>query len=186
MTQNKWWQSSLKHYLKWGFPRKMVTGCLPVPLRPLTGTTIYLAGKQALIFWFCRMASLPSTAASTPLAAAYGKGYWNPYLSNLSIKIIYSNNFLLYHDLAILVKFCHPRCFQSHHCFWDGFVHDELAIGHIVVTECFIRYWLILIKLWWHFLSVLQKVASYRGQGRRKGDFSAATWFLKPGKVDWQ
>lgn len=123
---------------------------------------------------------------TTPLAAAYGKGYWNPYLSNLSIKIIYSNNFLLYHDLAILVKFCHPRCFQSHHCFWDGFVHDELAIGHIVVTECFIRYWLILIKLWWHFLSVLQKVASYRGQGRRKGDFSAATWFLKPGKVDWQ
>ena len=30
--------------------------------------------------------------------------------------------------------------------------------------------------------SLLQKVASYRGQGRRKGDFGAATWFLKPGK----
>lgn len=29
-------------------------------------------------------------------------------------------------------------------------------------------------------LSLLQKVASYRGQGRRKGDFGAASWFLKP------
>ncbi|KAJ7351015.1 hypothetical protein OS493_037195 [Desmophyllum pertusum] len=29
-------------------------------------------------------------------------------------------------------------------------------------------------------LSLLQKVATYRGQGRRKGDFGAATWFLKP------
>ena len=32
-----------------------------------------------------------------------------------------------------------------------------------------------------NFGSLLQKVASYRGQGRRKGDFGAATWFLKPG-----
>ena len=32
-----------------------------------------------------------------------------------------------------------------------------------------------------NFDSLLQKVASYRGQGRRKGDFGAATWFLKPG-----
>jgi len=31
------------------------------------------------------------------------------------------------------------------------------------------------------FCSLLQKVASYRGQGRRKGDFGAASWFLKPG-----
>lgn len=29
-------------------------------------------------------------------------------------------------------------------------------------------------------LSLLQKVASYRGQGRRKGDFGAASWFLNP------
>ena len=32
-----------------------------------------------------------------------------------------------------------------------------------------------------YFVSLLQKVATYRGQGRRKGDFGAATWFLKPG-----
>ena len=36
------------------------------------------------------------------------------------------------------------------------------------------------------FCSLLQKVASYRGQGRRKGDFGAATWFLKPGKGQQQ
>lgn len=33
------------------------------------------------------------------------------------------------------------------------------------------------------FCSLLQKVASYRGQGRRKGDFGAASWFLKPGTL---
>ena len=31
--------------------------------------------------------------------------------------------------------------------------------------------------------SLLQRVSTYRGQGRRKGNFSAASWFLKPGML---
>lgn len=79
---------------------------------------------------------------------------------------------------------CHQNCHASSE-FFVTFLSTFKCSDHYIINirmQFFfdmitIRELLFILN----FVSLLQKVASYRGQGRRKGDFGAATWFLKPG-----